>query len=67
MLSPNVKERRKEIEVMLQVLSDQAHGSVVDSKVTVIEDVKLDSFKWIIEEAIKMIHSNGCGRPRKEK
>ena len=60
---------KTELMVMLQILRDHAYETFVDDMEhmsVVVDDVKLDSYIWVLDTAIQYINSN-CKRRKKER
>lgn len=58
---------KTEIMVMLQAILDNSHPSDnEDDMTTIVNDVRYDSFKWVMETTINYINSN-CKRRKKHK
>ena len=60
---------KTEIMVMLQVLRDHAYETFtndMEHMSVVVDDVRLDSYKWVLNTAIQYINSN-CKRRKKER
>lgn len=58
---------KTELMVMLQVLRDHAYETFVDDMehmCVVVDDVRLDSYIWVLNTAIQYINSN-CKRRKK--
>lgn len=51
------KDTRTEVLCMLQILKDHAYGDD-DKTITVVEDVRIDSFNFIIDKAVDLIKAS---------
>ena len=51
------KDTRTEVLCMLQILKDHAYGND-DKMITVIDDVKIDSFNFIIDLTVDLIKAS---------